>query len=87
MIPITLNPYENFLVLMQFDNSPAVNATLDIQVVLHAYMRKLEMRLIVVIRLANPEYRWKPEMVIPRHSRDNKRKVVTTTKGHLALAA
>ena len=39
-IHITLNPYENFLVLMQFDNSPAINATLDIQCVLHAYMRR-----------------------------------------------
>jgi hypothetical protein len=39
-IPITLNPYENFLVLLQFDNSPPVNATLDIQCVLHAYMRR-----------------------------------------------
>lgn len=39
-IPITLNPYENFLVLMQFDNSPAINTTLDIQTVLHAYMRR-----------------------------------------------
>jgi hypothetical protein len=84
MIPITLNPYENFTTLMVFDNSPAVNATLDVQCVLHAYMRKQQMRLIIVIWLANPEYRWKPEMVIPRHSR-NMRKVVTTTKGHLAL--
>lgn len=39
-IPITLNPYENFTALMVFDNSPAVNATLDIQCVLHAYMRR-----------------------------------------------
>ena len=39
-IPITLNPYENFLVLMQFDNSPAINTTMDIQCVLHAYMRR-----------------------------------------------
>lgn len=39
-IPITLNPYENFTVLMQFDGSPAVNATLDIQCVLHSYMRR-----------------------------------------------
>ena len=71
--------------LLQFDNSPAINATMDLQCILHAYMRKQQMRLIVVIRLANPEYRWKPEMVIPRHSRNNMRKVVTTTKGHLAL--
>jgi hypothetical protein len=39
-IPITLNPYENFTALMVFDNSPAVNATLDVQCVLHAYMRR-----------------------------------------------
>ena len=39
-IPITLNPYENFTTLMVFDNSPPVNATLDIQVVLHAFMRR-----------------------------------------------
>lgn len=39
-IPITLNPYENFTTLMVFDNSPAVTATLDVQIVLHAYMRR-----------------------------------------------
>ena len=39
-IPITLNPYENFTVLCVFDNSPAVNATLDVQVILHSYMRR-----------------------------------------------
>jgi hypothetical protein len=39
-IPITLNPYENFTCLQVFDNSPAVNATLDVQTVLHAYMRR-----------------------------------------------
>lgn len=39
-IAITLNPYENFLVLLQFDNSPPVNTTMDIQCVLHAYMRR-----------------------------------------------
>lgn len=39
-IAITINPYENFTVLMVFDNSPPVNNTLDIQVVLHAYMRR-----------------------------------------------
>lgn len=39
-IPITLNPYENFLVLLQFDNSPPINATMDLQCVLHAYMRR-----------------------------------------------
>jgi hypothetical protein len=35
-----LNPYENFLVLLQFDNSPPVNATLDLQCILHAFMRR-----------------------------------------------
>lgn len=39
-IQITLNPYENFTVLMVFDNSPAVNATLDVQCVLHSFMRR-----------------------------------------------
>ena len=39
-IPITLNPYENFTTRMVFDNSPAVTATLDVQIVLHAYMRR-----------------------------------------------
>lgn len=39
-IPITLNPYENFTALMVFDNNPPVNATLDVQCVLHAYMRR-----------------------------------------------
>jgi hypothetical protein len=39
-IPITLNPYENFTTLMVFDNSPPVNATLDVQCILHAYMRR-----------------------------------------------
>lgn len=82
-IPITINPYENFTVQLNLDNSPPIDQTMDIYLMLHALT---EQRLIVVIRLANPEYRWKPEMVIPRHSR-NLRKVVTTTKGHLALAA
>jgi hypothetical protein len=39
-IPITLNPYENFLVTMQFDFSPVPTTTLDVQCVLHAYMRR-----------------------------------------------
>lgn len=39
-IPITLNPYENFTTLMVFDNNPPINATLDVQCVLHAYMRR-----------------------------------------------
>ena len=56
---------------------------MDIYLMLHALT---EQRLVVVMQRANPEYRWKPEMVIPRHSRKS-RKVVTTTKGHLAFAA
>lgn len=39
-IPITLNPYENFTTLMVFDNSPPINTTIDVQVVLHAFMRR-----------------------------------------------
>lgn len=39
-IPVTLNPYENFSVTMNFDNSPALNATADIFTVLHSYMRR-----------------------------------------------
>lgn len=39
-IPITLNPYENFTVTMNFDNSPPVNATCDLFLVLHSYMRR-----------------------------------------------
>ncbi len=39
-IPITLNPYENFTVTLEFDNSPPLNNTADIFVVLHSYMRR-----------------------------------------------
>ncbi len=39
-IPITLNPYENFTVSLNFDNSPPINATADIVLVLHSYMRR-----------------------------------------------
>lgn len=39
-IPITLNPYENFSVSLNFDNSPPINATADIVLVLHTYMRR-----------------------------------------------
>lgn len=39
-IPITLNPYENFTVSLNFDNSPALNATADVVLVLHSYMRR-----------------------------------------------
>lgn len=39
-IPITLNPYENFTVTLNFDNSPPINATADIDITLHSYMRR-----------------------------------------------
>lgn len=39
-IPITINPYENFTVTMTVDNSPAITQTLDIYLMLHAYMRR-----------------------------------------------
>jgi hypothetical protein len=39
-IPITLNPYENFQVSLNFDNAPPLNATCDIFIVLHSYMRR-----------------------------------------------
>ena len=39
-IPITINPYENFTVQMTSDNSPPVSQTLDIYMMLHAYMRR-----------------------------------------------
>jgi hypothetical protein len=39
-IPITINPYENFSLSMKFDGTVTVTNTLDIYVVLHAYMRR-----------------------------------------------
>lgn len=39
-IPITINPYENFTVTLNCDNSPPVNETMDIYMMLHAYMRR-----------------------------------------------
>lgn len=39
-INITLNPYENFTVQLNFDNAPPLNATADIVLVLHSYMRR-----------------------------------------------
>ena len=39
-IPITINPYENFTVQLNLDNSPAVSQVLDIYLMLHAYMRR-----------------------------------------------
>lgn len=39
-IPITINPYENFTVQLNLDNSPPVSQTMDIYLMLHAYMRR-----------------------------------------------
>lgn len=39
-IPITINPYENFTVALNCDNSPPINETMDIYLMLHAYMRR-----------------------------------------------
>jgi len=39
-IPITINPYENFTVQLNLDNSPPVSQTLDLYLMLHAYMRR-----------------------------------------------
>lgn len=39
-VPITLNPYENFTIEMNFDGVVVTNATLDIGITLHAFMRR-----------------------------------------------
>lgn len=39
-IPITINPYENFTLALKVDGTVTVTNTLDIYVVLHAYMRR-----------------------------------------------
>lgn len=39
-IPITINPYENFTVQLNCDNSPPIDQTMDIYLMLHAYMRR-----------------------------------------------
>lgn len=39
-IPITINPYENFTVALNLDNSPPIDQTADITLMLHAYMRR-----------------------------------------------
>jgi hypothetical protein len=39
-IPITLNPYENFSFVLRFDGTQTVTQDYDIQVVLHAFMRR-----------------------------------------------
>ena len=39
-IPITLNPYENFTGQVNFDGTLTLTATLDMYLILHAYMRR-----------------------------------------------
>ena len=39
-VPITLNPYENFSVSLDFDTSITVNNPVDIYVIMHAFMRR-----------------------------------------------
>mgnify|MGYP003502362950 CR=1 FL=1 len=39
-IPITINPYENFSISLKVDGTVSVTNTLDVYVVLHAYMRR-----------------------------------------------
>jgi hypothetical protein len=39
-IPVTINPFENFLFNMNFDAAPALANTLDMYVFLHSYMRR-----------------------------------------------
>ncbi len=39
-IPITINPYENFTVQLNLDNSPPISQVMDIYLMLHAYMRR-----------------------------------------------
>lgn len=39
-VPITINPYENFTVQLNLDNSPPIDQTMDIYLMLHAYMRR-----------------------------------------------
>jgi hypothetical protein len=39
-LPVTINPFENFRFLLNFDSSPALNQSFDIQVCLHSMMRR-----------------------------------------------
>lgn len=39
-IPITINPYENFSVSINLDGTVTVTTTLDVYMILHAYMRR-----------------------------------------------
>lgn len=39
-IPITLNPFESFACTLNFDGVVALNQTFDIQLALHAFMRR-----------------------------------------------
>ncbi len=39
-IPLVLDPYQNFSMRLQFDGSPALNQTFDIQVFMEGYLRR-----------------------------------------------
>lgn len=39
-VPITLNPYENFTSQVNFDGTITLGATMDMYLILHAYMRR-----------------------------------------------
>jgi len=39
-IPITLNPFESFSIVMNFDGTVTVNQEIDILLILHAFMRR-----------------------------------------------
>lgn len=39
-IPVTINPFENFTFNFNFDTTTALAATMDVLIVLHAYMRR-----------------------------------------------
>lgn len=39
-VPVTLNPYENFSSQINFDGTITIGATMDMYLILHAYMRR-----------------------------------------------
>jgi hypothetical protein len=39
-IPITLNPFESFSIVMNFDGTVSLNQEVDILLILHAFMRR-----------------------------------------------
>lgn len=39
-LAITLNPFENFLLTIDFDGTQTVSNTLDVQMILHSFMRR-----------------------------------------------